>query len=365
MDTQKKNKVVCITFAILLAGGFLLCAFFPKEKYSVSERRGLAAFPQLSADAVWSGRFMSGFEAYAADTFPFRDSFRRGKALAAAGIFRRMDNHGVYVADGYISAMEYPLDEASLNRAAERFAYICEKYLTEKNKVYVSVIPDKNCFLAPESGHLFLDYGEIEKQMEEKAAFAEYISIADLLEKEDYYKTDSHWRQEKIIDVAKRLGRRMGVELSRNYEIHTGAQDFYGAYYGQAALPMKPDTLQYLTGETIDGCRVYDWQNEKEIPVYDMEKAKGRDPYEMFLSGSLSLLTMENTKAQKEKELVIFRDSFGSSIAPLLLDGYSQITLVDIRYIHPDQLGRWVDFTSCDVLFLYSTLTLNHSETLK
>ena len=32
------------------------------------------------------------------------------------------------------------------------------------------------------------------------ADFAEYISISDLLERDDYYKTDTHWRQEKITD---------------------------------------------------------------------------------------------------------------------------------------------------------------------
>ena len=85
----------------------------------------------------------------------------------------------------------------------------------------------------------------------------------------------------------------------------------------------------------------------------------------MFLSGSLSLLTIENPNTRTDKKLIMFRDSFGSSIAPLLISGYSQITLVDIRYIHPDYLGQFVDFESCDVLFLYSTLVLNHSDTIK
>ena len=56
---------------------------------------------------------------------------------------------------------------------------------------------------------------------------------------------------------------------------------------------------------------------------------------------------------------------FGSSLAPLLLGGYSKITLIDIRYIHLDYLKQYVDFTECDVLFLYSTLVLNNSDTFK
>ncbi len=365
MGMHWKDKVVCLLFSLLLAGGFLLCVFLPEKKYSDSERRFLATMPSFTADAVWSGRFMSDFESYAVDAFPARDAFRRGKALTAAHVFARQDNNGIYTADGFLCAVEYPLDEDSFMRAIERLRYVCDKYLTEENRIFMSLIPDKNCFLAKESGHLSLDYDEVEEQVAKMADFAEYIPISDLLGKEDYYKTDTHWRQENITDVADRLAQAMGTELLAEYEFSVAKEDFYGVYYGQAALPHEPDRLCYLTGDAIDQAIVYDWQNGRKIPVYDMEKADGRDPYEMFLSGSLSLITMENPHATGDKKLVLFRDSFGSSIAPLLISGYSQITLVDIRYIHPDSLGQFIDFTGCDVLFLYSTLVWNHSETLK
>ena len=366
MHEKMKNKVVCFLTAAIFAAGFLLCLFLPKEKYSYMERRVLAPMPELSGKAVWSGRFMSGFETYAVDAFPFRDAFRRVQALTAAGVFLRKDNHGVYfTGEGYLSTVEYPMNEASLAYASRRFRHICETYLTEANEVYLCVIPDKNCFLARESGHPAMDYEEFERQMAEQADFAEIISVSDLLEKEDYYRTDTHWRQERITDVAGRLAASMGTRISETWEIRDVPADFYGVYYGQAALPVKPDTLRYLTNEALKSYKVYDWQNGKEIPVYDMERAQGRDPYEMFLSGSLSLLTIENPMAEETRELVVFRDSFGSAIAPLLASGYSRVTLVDIRYIQPDRLGNFVDFSGCDVLFLYSTLVLNHSETLK
>ena len=85
----------------------------------------------------------------------------------------------------------------------------------------------------------------------------------------------------------------------------------------------------------------------------------------MFLSGSLPLVTITNPVAETDRELILFRDSFGSSMAPLLVSGYRKITLVDIRYLHPDLLERYIEFDGQDVLFLYSTLVLNHSETLK
>lgn len=365
MEEKKKDKIVCVGFAVFFAVAFLILVFAPKKTYSDSERRKLAKMPELSVESVWSGRFMSGFENYAQDAFPFREQFRREKAMTAKYLFGRQDNHGIYVTDGYASAMEYPMKEASLDRAVRRFRYINETYLGTDNRVFFSVIPDKNCFLAKKSGHPSMDYEVFEEQAAKKAEFARYISISDLLELEDYYRTDTHWRQERIVDVAQRLASEMGVTLNSLYEEKTLERDFYGVYAGQSALPLKPERIRYLVNEEIENCRVYNVQSGTEGQVYDMERAMGKDPYEMFLEGSVSLLTMENPQAEEKGELILFRDSFGSSIAPLLLSGYSKITLVDIRYIHPDYLAEIVDFEGCDVLFLYSSLVLNNSETLK
>ena len=77
------------------------------------------------------------------------------------------------------------------------------------------------------------------------------------------------------------------------------------------------------------------------------------------MSGSQSLLRIENPHAATDRELIIFRDSFGSSLAPLLVQDYKTVTLVDIRYISVELLGNYIDFQSQDVLFLYSSLVLN------
>ena len=86
MDSKKKNLTVCILFGLLLAVAFLACLFLPKEATSDSERRKLAAMPAFTLDTVLSGRFMSGFETYTQDHFPFRDQFRTLKALSATGL---------------------------------------------------------------------------------------------------------------------------------------------------------------------------------------------------------------------------------------------------------------------------------------
>ena len=62
---------------------------------------------------------------------------------------------------------------------------------------------------------------------------------------------------------------------------------------------------------------------------------------------------------------MLFRDSFGSTLAPLLLQDYAAITLVDLRYIASDLLDNYVSFGGADVLFLYSTALFNAGNALK
>ena len=128
---------------------------------------------------------------------------------------------------------------------------------------------------------------------------------------------------------------------------------------------MAADTLYVLESKTINDCTVYNFETGKSSGIYDSEKLFGKDLYEVFLSGSVSLLTIENANAATDRELIVFRDSFGSSLAPLLVQGYKTITLVDIRYISSAMLDRFIDFHGQDVLFLYSTLVLNNSAALQ
>lgn len=366
MTEKAKNKIVVLSAALFFLIFFVWCTLKPAAPVSDSERRPLAAMPSFSVSAVMSGKFMRDFESYATDQFPLRGGFRALKSAVSLYLFGQRDVEGIYMVDGYASKMEYPVNRESLDYAAARFRRIYEKYLDGQNvNIYLSVIPDKNCFLAGPNGYPAMDYGALVSYLRERTDYMQYIDIFDCLELEDYYKTDTHWRQERIADVAGRLAEGMGLGLSGEYRVMPLENPFYGVYCGQSALPLPAEQIFYLESDILDACRVYDYETKGEIPVYDMEKAWGKDPYEMFLSGSKSLLTMQNPGGAADRRLIVFRDSFGSSIVPLLAEGYGEVTLADIRYLPGELLGNYLEFDDCDVLFLYSTLVLNHSETLK
>lgn len=112
-------------------------------------------------------------------------------------------------------------------------------------------------------------------------------------------------------------------------------------------LTMAWEDLYYLTSPTLDQClvAVYDQGGRPQRKkVYEVASGHLNYPYVLFLSGSKGLVTVKNLQAPMDKNLILFRDSYGSSLAPLLASGYRTITLVDLRYLSSSQLDQYIDF---------------------
>ena len=340
--------------------------FAPSKDVSQSERRPLKQFPEISTESLLKGNFMEKFEGYALDQFPLRDDFRRLKSLFSYNILGKIDNNGIYIADGYAAKLEYPLNQVSVNNALKKLDYIYSTYLQNADcKIYSAVIPDKGYYLATDKGYPTMDYQQLFTRIDEGMPWAKQVDITGSLSVADYYRTDTHWRQEKLLDTANILCDAMGISRPEGYSSTLVSQEFRGVYYGQAALPMGAEEIYVMENPVLADCRVYNYETGKYGSIYDMEKLSGNDPYDVYLSGAQALLRIENPNAKTDRELVIFRDSFGSALAPLLVQDYKTVILVDIRYVSSQLLGSFLTFQNQDVLFAYSTLILNNSSTLK
>ena len=360
------KKIGLFAILILWLGLCVTAWVKPSGEISESERRKLQQFPKISAQEILSGHWMEDFESYTLDQFPLRDSFRRVKALVHYNLLGQKDNNGIYLVDGYAAKVEYPLNENSLNNALEKFQKLYDKYLTDSD-IYVTVVPDKGYFLAEPNGYPALDYEALMTKVAAGMPWAEFVDISGDLTLESYYKTDTHWRQEEILNVAETLCEALGTDAFDRDEMsrETLERPFYGVYYGQAALPMDPEQMNLMHHEILENCTVYNHENGKTTGIYDWSKLESQDLYDVFLSGAAALLTIENPAGAPDKELIVFRDSYGSSLIPLLVKDYAKVTVIDTRYIAADLLDRFVEFHGQDVLMVYSTLLLNSSFSLK
>lgn len=357
MQDKTKNIIITIGFVTILILVFSINLIFPDKNISISERRKLAQFPEITISKIFNGDVISKWEKYVEDQFIGRDLLRSIKSFWSINVFGQKDNNNLFEKDNAIYKMEYPLNEKNVQKSAQKINEVYEKYLKGMN-VYYSIIPEKNYYLENDE-HLKIDNNKLQRIMEEELSELKYIDITKGLQLEDFYRTDLHWKQENLRDVVDIIQKNMGLDnIIPEYE-KVDKGEFYGAYYGQLATNVSPDNLYVLTNETIENCTTYNYEKKKNSPIYT--ETSSVDRYDIFVSGATPLISIENPNSKTDKELLLFRDSFGSSIAPLLVENYSKISLVDLRYISSQLLGEFIEFNDQDVLFLYSTVVLNQN----
>ncbi|MCL1806924.1 MAG: DHHW family protein [Oscillospiraceae bacterium] len=361
-----KHIITTLTFLAALYAVFFLNLFKAPDDFSVSERRRLAQFPAFTLETIRNGTFMEGFDKYAVDQAAFREPFRRLKAVFDLNVLRKMDNNNIFVLGDMVFKTEYPLNERSVLRLCGIINTVYDRLLGEAGNVYYTVVPDKNAYLE-NSGHLVMDYAALERGIRDSLdGEIEYIRIFDDLSLDCYFRTDSHWKQDKIIPAAQTLADGMGVELSNAPYTKERFDRFYGVYYGQSALNIAPDELVWLESDATRQTIVTSMEKPgQKLPVYDQTQLESPDPYNLFMCGSAAIVTAQNPLNGSGRRLILFRDSYAAALSPLLLDGYSEIVLIDLRYVSPDTLGQFVDFVGADVLFIYSSTLFNASDSIR
>lgn len=357
MNNKFKDIIISILFILVLFLFFVLNVFKSDNEVSLSERRKLTLMPKFSLKSVFNGTYFSEFDKYTTDQFIFRDNLRYLKAKMDLDI--KNNYHNLFIKDGYYIEMEYPLNIDSVDNLIDKINYISNTYLSESN-VYYSIIPDKNYFVS--ENNLKIDYKYLEDYMYNKLNIR-YIGIFDLLELDDYYKTDSHFMINKIDKVASRLLSGMNNSFNGDYSV-LKVSDFDGVYKSRIPIKGKSDSINIIENDSINSSVVYDYSLNKYIDFYDYSKLSSSDKYNIYLGGSTPLVKI-TTSNNNGRNLIIFRDSFGSSLAPLLTSSYKTITLVDTRYMSPKILNNYIDFKDSDVLFIYNTSIINNSYSLK
>lgn len=352
-----KNKITTILFITYIFIFSILGIIFKDNIISYSERRKLTTFPEFT----FTNEYVTKLDKYTLDHFPYRDAFRSIKANFNYKILHKLDNNKIYLKDNYIFKSEYPTNKESIVKFQNYVEKIKSK-LTKDNNTYIMIIPDKNYYLKS-NNFLHLDYDYIYNEIK-KLNLTE-IDIRNIMELNDYYETDTHWRQEKLDKVVKKISEVMNLDYQEVPYKKNTYNKFYGVYYGESALNRKPESLTYLTNDLLDNVQVTYLENKELNKIYNTENLESMDSYEVYLDGASSFIEIVNKNSSANKELIIFRDSFGSSITPLLVNYYSKITLIDSRYITSKNYEELIKYTNQDVLFMYSTLIVNNSFSLK
>ena len=361
MNDKIKDIVVTLVFLFTIISLFLINVIKKDTDISIAERRKLATMPELTTKSLFDGTYFKKFDSYVTDQFVERDAFRKIKIdieLSTKGEYNNL-----YLYDDYIIEEIFPLNSNSINNLTNKINYIKDTYLNDNSNIYYTIIPDKNYFV--NNGNLKLDYNKLQDMMKSNLTNLNYINIFDELTLDNYYKTDTHWKEEDLFNVANTIANQMNFDITNNNNVVNTITTFKGSYAGRLSVTKDIDTIKTISNPSTLNSSVYNYETKKYTDIYDYTKINSLDKYDIYLSGAVPIIDITNNNTSSDKELIVFRDSYGSSLIPLLIEGYKKITVIDIRYISSKILNKYIDFNDQDVLFMYSILTINNSFSIR
>lgn len=273
------------------------------------------------------------------------------------------DENGLYFAEDYVFSKMEAYDENYIHSMSEKLNRAYEMLLNSNMKVYYSVIPDKGYFIENPSFSKE-DYKSMIEILTNEVKDMQYIPIMDKLSITDYYKTDHHWRQERLFPVVDEIGTYMNFKVSKTAFTENVVENFKGVHSEYMDV-IPEESLIFMTNKVTDEATVDIYGVGQFQEVYFLDELDTDTAYNVFLKGLAPIVTIKNPYSSNDRELILFGDSYASSIAPLLLEAYSKITVIDMRFVPMSFLPEVMEFTTQDVLFLYNTAVINRSAMLK
>lgn len=340
-----KKLLIIIFISFISLFGFI--SIFNKEEISIYERRKLKAFPKI----IDNNNFFDDLDKYLSDHFIFRQDFREVKGFVNYNLFNISINNKVTIKDDYLFELA-ETNYKSLDNIVAKVDDVITRF--DINDYEFIAIPLKNHYVGLDN---------VSEEIDEYLGVRidNYHSLKDLLSLSDYYRSDIHLKQERLGSVVSKILELCDVEEKDiEYSFNT-YNKFYGSLYAKMAISMKPDTITYLTNDLLNSIKVYSVEDKDLLDVYNVSELESLDPYSVYLNGPKAYLKIVN-KNVEDRKLIIFRDSYTSSIVPLLVPYFSEIELIDLRYYSSDLLN--IDGDS-KVLFIFGSEVLNNSFSIK
>lgn len=327
---MKKYWIFSALFLLLLAAPALVILLGGDRDFSENENRYLAARPAVNADAIESGVFQDQTEKWLADQFPGRDLLMGAGTLLKKTVGYR-DVGGAWLGkEGYYLEMHTP-EDFDWEKYRRNLGYLADLARESALPAKALLIP---CAASAQPELLPAGAGTYDAQ-EAYAAARETMpsvvlpNITAALQAQPsvqrYYRTDHHWTS---------AGAQIAYDcLTGGAGAYTGTRevfcdDFLGTTFSKTLDPAaRPDTVELFSlPETVTAVA-----DGEVIPVYDRTAADRKDKYTVFFGGNHGVVTITGGCANG-KTLLVLKDSFANSLAPLLSADYGTVILVDLRY---------------------------------
>ena len=358
--SKKALWAEALIFLAFISVFFILNLVLPDRQFSEQENRYLQMKPEFSFKSLFSGDYTSKFETYTTDQFTFRDEWITLKAASELALGKQ-ENNDVHLCENgtLIAGYERPENSAldanmsALNALVENTdAQVYFALIPDKSDLYASLLP-KN---APnDSEKEVIDYCYAQSNATNVDM---YSALGAHTDEYIFYRTDHHWTSLGAYYGFSALAESMDIDcpaLDSYSDRHVISEEFYGTTWSSSGFSwVGPDTMEIFVNEP-EGLKVtsYPEGSPVEGKLYDFSFLEKKDKYSTFMGGNCPLHEIV-TGTEGKPSLLIIRDSYTDSLLPLLLDDFSEIHVLDLRYYRAS-LKSYIEQNDFDsVLVCYS-----------
>jgi len=356
-------------FLVLIFGFTAVTFVWPERTFSENENRTLATMPEFSLKKLFSGEFMSEYEEYITDQFFLRDEWIQLKTLSEMAL-NKQDINGVYMGkDGYLIERheDSEIDFEMLEKSKDRLVAFAEKFADRLGAEHVKVM------LVPTASEILTDklpafatgfdqngmIDEIYGRLPEGTA----LDVRDVLKEHAdeyiYYKTDHHWTTLGAFYAYQEYAKAMGLSVPSLEEVKQTVvtEEFLGTVHSKLNLKLSMDEIyRFELPGTPSKVKVTVDMAESFDSMYVDEYLSMKDKYSYFLNGNHGLTEIVSNGNGKGT-LLIIKDSYAHSFAPLVAGDYAKVYMVDFRYFNMPITQFIMQNRVTDVLVLYNAVT--------
>lgn len=357
--SNNKAKWMAIPFIIIILGIFFINIIVGDKTISTQENRTLQQKPTI--EDLKDGTYGDKFESYFSDQFVFREELSKIYSRMKIAIGNSKINSYYYLLeDNWI--MPSPskiIPDSELKDMAKEINDLAEIGIKTGKKVYYVSTPHKDSvlsYLYPKHTDGLDNTLKNEKNVEKyfdatkiKIINIDEYFLSEFTEKEReklYFKTDHHWNGIGAFEGFKYIVEKMdmpGVNPSWDKYVTTTYDKgrFLGSYNKNIGnLVKEKESIPYVYLKDKPHYEFFTFDGVKEIKKREEDfVATHRNRKEIIYGGaymfssSCSILKIRNKDALSDKKIIIFIDSYQPPTSLMFADVFSEVQLVDPRYI--------------------------------
>ena len=362
----RQSVNIAAVFLLLIFGFAIATVLKPSNERSETENRLLEQKPDLTWNALISGKFSEDYEAYLSDQFVVRDGWISLKTAFERAALRQEAEDVYFARDNYLIEKHTGVFTAE---TAERNIQTLSAFFTNLSKSMdpghltamvvpnaVDILRDKlPPFADPYDEEIYLQ--KIAGALPEGVWFDSSSVLRQHSGEELYYRTDHHWKTLSAYYTFEAWAGEKGLagDSAFSFRPVTVTDSFEGTIASRLGIVGRADSIERFDPEIpFDYYLIYNQSDDIRNTIYQDSFLERKDKYAYFYGGNFGLIQAKMPEHETGRKLLVIKDSYAHCFVPFTYALFDQVDMLDTRYYNASISALIGQENYTDILFLFN-----------